>query len=118
MPDFASVIGQWGKRFNSDGVAAMHAHLLPTGEVLFHDWNGVDTIRLWNPVTGQFKVVPPPLSVPRFPSRAMSCSAAATRFWRMAGSSLPAVASLLPRVPRKPVSMIRLLSTPGSRCRS
>ncbi|HZJ47224.1 MAG TPA: galactose oxidase-like domain-containing protein, partial [Pyrinomonadaceae bacterium] len=44
-----SVVGQWGPVLNWP-IVAVHAHLLPTGKVLFYPYS--DDPRLWDPVTG------------------------------------------------------------------
>jgi galactose oxidase len=51
-----SVVGQWSAVQNWP-IVAVHAHLLPTGKVLFYPYS--DDPRLWDPVTGAFTSAAP-----------------------------------------------------------
>lgn len=56
MP-FYSEVGKWDPRFDAQ-IAPQHAHLLPNGKVLYHDWG--NNVRLWDPATEVFETPPAP----------------------------------------------------------
>ncbi|MBZ4421381.1 galactose oxidase-like domain-containing protein [Myxococcus sp. RHSTA-1-4] len=55
-----SVVGRWGPLM-SWPEPAVHAHLLPTGKVMFFpEFEAGDTARTWDPVSGVIQVLPRP----------------------------------------------------------